>query len=151
MVDSEGRSLDWPEIGMSLCIPRKAVPDCKMLYLEVWPCLSGPFVPPEGREFSSPVYLISPAFQFQENVELSIDHFESLLYEEDVASMSFATSPITPEICKSRPTYPFKLLEKGEFKIKSATGVIRLRHFCFSAATREGQDDASEAEQNSKT
>ena len=130
MVDSNGCKLARPEIGICLHFPPKAVPDGKVLHLSVWPCLSGPFVPPEGREFSSPVYLISPAFQFQEDVELSINHFENLRCQEDVASMSFATTLSSTEINKSNSVYMFESLEKGEFKVTSSVGTINLRHFC---------------------
>ena len=159
IVDSDGCKLAWPEIGICLHFPPKAVPDGKALHLTIWPCLSGPFVPPEGREFSSPVYLISPAFQFQD-VELSISHFENLRCEEDIASMSFATTLSPTDIHKSKPVYMFEPLEKGEFKVTSSVGTINLRHFCREtfcqvAATRKrqrshSQDDEPEAEKTTK-
>ena len=139
MVDSDGCQLEWPEIGMSLCIPPNVIPDGKVFCLEVWPCLCGPFVPPEGHEFSSPMYLISPAFQFENDVQLSINHFEELKCGEDAASMTFVTSPYTPEIHQSKLRYGFKLLGRGEFKMKSATGVIHLKHFCVIGVARKSQ------------
>ena len=160
VVDSDGCKLARPEIGICIHFPPKAVPDGKALHLTIWPCLSGPFVPPEGREFSSPVYMISPAFQFQEDVELSISHFENLRCEEDIASMSFATTLSSTDIHKSKPVYMFEPLEKGEFKVTSSVGTINLRHFCRDtfcqvAATRKrqrshSQDDEPEAERAPK-
>ena len=159
MVGSDGCKLAWPEIGICLHFPPNAVPDGKALHLTIWPCLSGPFVPPEGREFSSPVYLISPAFHFQEDVELSINHFENLRCQEDVASMSFATTLSSKEIHTSKPVYTFESLGKGDFKVTSSVGTINLRHFCRNefcqvAATRKrqrcSQDDEPEAERTTK-
>ena len=148
MVDSDGCTLARPEIGMCLHIPPKAVPDDKALRLTVWPCLSGPFVAPEGHEFSSPVYLMSPAFHFQKDVELSINHFEKLRYDEDIASMSFATTSFSPKIHTSNHVYTFELLGKGEFKVTSSIGTVNLRHFCQNdfcqvAAVRKRQGTGS--------
>ena len=130
VVDSDGCKLAQPEVGICLHFPPKAVPDGKALHLTIWPCLSGPFVPPEGCEFSSPVYLVSPAFQFQEDVELSINHFQNLRCQEDVASMSFATTLSSTKIHTSKPVYTFEPLGKGDFKVTSSVGTINLRHFC---------------------
>ncbi len=124
-------------MGISLAIPPNAVPRGKVVKLSIWPCLSGPFVPPEGYELASPVYLISPAFSFEQDVELTLHHFASLTTDSDCDSMVFVSAKSSPSFMGERPEYQFRVMENGHFKRHSSIGTLSLRHFCKTAVARK--------------
>ena len=125
----------WQEIGVEFDIPPGAVPDGKELDLSVWPCIKGPFQLPFGYELASPVFLISPSFQFSSNITLTIGHFSNLETEEDCQTMVFLSAPTAPynvrKIDNSR-WYPFSILGKGVFSPGHEYGQVSLRHFCYA-------------------
>ena len=139
-ISPEGQSLNWEDIGITLHVPPGAVPEDKQLNLTVRPCLCGPFVLPEGYELASPVYLITPAFDFMAEVELSISHFANLETEADSKRMVFVSARSAPRYVKSRPQYKFKVLPNGSFEKGMQQGNIILEHFCNVAAaqTKDG-------------
>ncbi len=137
-------------MGIKLLVPPNAVCLGKVVNISIWPCLSGPFVPPEGYELASPVYLISPAFSFEQGVELTLHHFASLTTDSDCDSMVFVSSSTSPSAGESNLKYHFRVLGKGNFHKYSSTGTISLRHFCKIGVARkrcrldqETEDDAS--------
>ena len=140
-VTSEGKTLTWDEIGMEIDIPAGAVSEDRPLKLTVRPCLSGPFSLPEGYELVSPVYIITPAFDFNQDVQLSIVHYASLTCHEDCSSMAFmsAKTSITPG--GSDIVYNFKVLRRGVFHEGQQLGVIPLRHFCGIAIGKKRPRD----------
>ena len=84
---SDGGTISWKEIGFN--IPPGAVPEGQDFELRVWPCLSGPFVLPDGYQLASPIYLITPSFEFVKDVRLSIAHFAGLDSGSDCSHMTF--------------------------------------------------------------
>ena len=132
-VSSEGASISWKEIGIELHIPPGAIPEGETLELRVRPCLSGPFVPPEGYDLACPVYHISPAFHFLCDVKLSISHFCNLTNEKQCESMAFLSSPSRPMFKRHSPQYKFKVLSKGRFEPSLVYGSVSLSHFCLTA------------------
>ena len=130
---SEGCHVNWgEEIGVEFIIPPGAVPQGKDLDLSVWPCTAGPFQLPEGYELASPVYLISPSFQFSCPITVTMYHYCAVETEEDIKSMAFLSSPATPEVDHT-PHYQFRVLGKGTFKPSQTYGCISLKHFCNAA------------------
>ena len=126
-VDSAGAHLPWPEIGLTLNIPSKAVPAGKALHIMVWPSLKGPFHLPENYTLASPVYFISHDSTFQEDVELSIAHFAALSNEEDCRKMVFLTSKKDKNL---EDQYHFvEAGEPSDFIPNTFNGLIRLKEF----------------------
>ncbi len=147
-VDSQGRELSWSDLGVSVIIPRNAVPHDHTVIIKVWPCLRGPFVPPEGYEFTSPVYLISPQFNFEKEVLLRLHHFAAL--STDCSRMVFVSAPSSPTFSGSNPQYLFRVFKKGQFESDSSIGSVSLMHFCFLATSRKRQREDENMEVASK-
>ena len=138
-VTSEGCHIDWgEEIGIEFTIPPRAVPQGMELDLSVWPCTAGPFQLPEGYELASPVYLISPSFQFSCPITVTMYHYCAVETEEDSGSMAFLSSPTTPHRGEDHtPHYQFRVLGKGTFKPSETYGCISLKHFCNATTAKE--------------
>lgn len=144
-VTSEGVKISWQDVGVAFDIPPGAVPEDKgPLELTVRPCLTGPFQPPDGYKFTSPVYVISPAFNFTKDIQLEIHHFASLQNNEDCAHMSFISAPCCPQYSESQLQYRFKLLKGGVFKAGKPFGTINLQHFCLAATASKGTGVSSQ-------
>ncbi len=139
-VTSEGAVISWEGFGISFGIPPGAVPEDKEpLRLSVRPCLAGPFDPPDGYKFTSPVYLISPAFNFIKDIQLVIYHFADLQSDEDCEHMSFVSAPSFPQPAQSQSQYKFKRFKGGAFQKRQPFGTIHLRHFCLMANASNGK------------
>ena len=133
-VTSDGAHIrEWgEEIGIEFDIPPGAVPQGKKLDLSVWPCSAGPFQLPEGYELASPVFLISPSFQFSQEVTLKLHHFCALKTVEDCKHMAFLSSPTTPSVGENQePLYQLRALTKGVFQPLKECGNVALKHFCL--------------------
>lgn len=135
-VTTNGITISWKDIGIQIDVPPGAVPKGKNLQLQVRPCLSGPFVLPKGYELASPVYLITPAFEFLKDVRLSIAHFVGLENSSDCDCMTIISSPSSP-MYTPNPKYKFKLMKGGDFKKEANYGIISLKHFCLTGAAKQ--------------
>ena len=134
-VGRKGLALSCP--GLTLTIPPGAV--SKDVDIFIRPCLSGPFVLPDGYEIASPPYLIYPHTRFEKAVELSLDHFMHLESEEDCEEMTFISASAKPfyEHWYSNPKYRFSVFyKKGAFEVGSKKAVVKLTHFCIIATAR---------------
>ena len=129
-VTSEGQVLGGEDIGITLHIPPGAIPEDIRLNVTIRPCLSGPFVLPEGYRFVSPVYLIKPAFHFSKKVKLSITHFFYSESEEDCGNMDFISTCCIPHYEDSGPKYKFKVLPGGVFLKDMQEASLSIEHFC---------------------
>lgn len=136
----EGADIDLADIGLSISIPEQPLESNVDLLIR--PCLSGPFVPPDGYEFASPVYIIEPSRQGElvKPSTVQIQHFVKLQDENDSKKMVFLSS-------SSKPTddgrYIFKAIEDSgtEFKPGGSFGKIKLRHFCGLATAMKGMKE----------
>ena len=130
---------------MEFDIPPGAVPEGKKLELTVWPCSDGPFHLPEDYELASPVFLVSPSFEFSREINLTMYHFSNLEMEEDCERMVFLSSPTTPnmKLAGEKPAYQFRVLGKGVFKPHRNYGQISLTHFCNVGAGRHKRKNQS--------
>ena len=137
-VTSEGQSISWEDIGINFSIPPGAVPEGKSLGLTVRPCLCGPYVLPEGYELASPVFMISPAFNFKKDIKLSIRHYVDFDGEdEEDDDVVFISARSTPVYTSSQPMYKFRILRKDTvFERGKQEGSVFLQHFCDLAIAR---------------
>ena len=85
---------------------------------------------PEGYELVCPMYIITPAFDFNQDVQLSIVHYARLKCHEDCSSMAFLSANTSLAPGGSDVVYTFKVLRRGVFHEGQQLGVISLRHFC---------------------
>ena len=148
-VTSEGQLLYWDDIGITLDIPPGAVPKDKQLNLTVRPCLSGPFILPEGYKLASPVYLITPAFNFSRDGKLTITHFANVKSETDCKNMTFVSAHCTPHYTASGPQYKFKALPGGVFLTEKREASLSLKHFCVIGMANLSSEQATESIQES--
>ena len=126
-VDSAGHCLSWPEVGITVNVPPKAVPTGKAMHIMVWPSLNGPFSLPQDYKLASPVYFISHDSSFLENVNLSVAHFAGLSNEEDCQKMVFLASDKEKD---SEDKYRFvELRESSHFIPNTFNGQIWLKEF----------------------
>ena len=135
-VTVKGGKISWKDIGVEIEIPPGAVPKGKSLELRVRPCLSGPYSLPQGYQLASPVYLITPAFEFVKEVRLSVTHFAHLDDENDCNRMTFISSSSSP-VLTPQLHYNFKLMKGGIFKEEENNGVLYLKHFCQAAIAQQ--------------
>ena len=135
-ITSEGGKICWEEIGIEIVISEGAIPEKTTLELQVRPCLSGPFVLPDDYKLVSPVFLMSPAFEFQKEVTLSVVHFVDIKERTDCQEMSFLESTSTSQDEMLKTKYKFSLLEGGVFKPNYTRGTILLKHFSTYATGR---------------
>ena len=112
----------------------------------MWPCLSGPFFPPKGYQLVSPVYLITPAFDFLKEVRLSIAHYAAVDSSSDCDSMTFISSSSSPKYAP-HAKYEFKTLSGSLFQRKEHHGVIFLKHFCNTAIAQQTSASGDTASQ----
>ena len=140
---AEGGSISWKDIGIEFQIPRGAVPEGRSLELSVWPSIAGPFVLPDGYDLASPVYLISPAFDFVGDITLKMYHYCCLETEQQCGNMVFVSSPASPSIEQLRPQYKFRVFCKGSFLPSERYGCISLKHFCHLAVGVKRQQSGS--------
>lgn len=136
-LDSHGGELNFPDLGVKMVVPPNAVPEGEVVNITIWPCLNGPFVLPKGYELTSPVYLITPAFPFEKDVELTLQHFASLTTTDDCDHMTFVSASSSPTFRQSHPEYNFRAVKEGKFQMNSSSATISLRHFCMPAIARE--------------
>ena len=148
-VTTEGGCISWKEIGVEFDIPRGAVPKGKSLELSVWPSIAGPFLMPDGYDLASPVYLISPAFDFVCNITLRMYHYCSLDTEQQCDNMAFVSSPASPSVQQPHPQYKFRVLSKGTFRPSQPYGCVSLKHFCISALGVKRKQSCSEPPEHS--
>ena len=132
-VTSDGSKISWDDIGIYFDIPAGAIPEERVVHLNVSPCLSGRFILPDDYNQASPVFMISPEFEFQEDVMMSMVHFMDLQSEDERERMVFISAPSAPIDQDGKPVYHFKVFKKGAFHIGQRYGSISLNHFCALA------------------
>ena len=136
-VTAAGAHISWrEEIGVEFVIPPGAVPADRELELSVWPCCDGPFSLPDDYELASPVFLVSPSFQFSRDVTLRMYHYSNLETVEDCEEMAFLSASAISRTQENQ-VYQFKVLGNGVFEPDQGYGRISEAHFCLKAAGRK--------------
>ena len=126
--------------GISISIPeQRLMGSVDSVDLLIRPCLSGPFILPDGYELASPVYVIEPSQQgvLQKPCTVRIQHYIRLQNERDCDGMTFIAANIAPNTRWFGP-YDFKEVKssKQTFTPNSQVGEIELHHFCCLACAR---------------
>ena len=129
---SDGGLVDYGCKGIKVTVPKRAVANDEQLDLTVKPCFNVKYELPEGYEPASPVYMIrTNEVNLKMEVQLEIQHFCSVMTEEDKQSMAFFKSPSEPQFRGSQPTYVFHKTPPSQtsFTVGKNSGVISLRTF----------------------
>ena len=139
-ITSKGAGMDLLDHGISISIPQQRLGgSVDSVDLLINPCLSGPFILPDGYELASPVYVIEPSQQgvLQKPCTVRIQHYISLQNERDCDGMTFISAKIAPQTRWFGP-YDFKEVKgyKQTFTPNSQVGEIELHHFCCLACAR---------------
>ena len=136
---SKGAQLDLPDIGLSISIPEQTQEGDvdRLSDFLIRPCLSGPFILPDGYVLASPVYVIEASEQgvLQKPCTVQIQHFVRVSNEEDCKNMVFVSSDAK---LLSSGEYRFKMIDEPKMKFSpgSHCGEIELKHFCLLAAAK---------------
>ena len=119
-----------PGHGVSLKIPQDAVQPDKPVNVTFNTCLSGPFKYPEGYSPLSSVHHISTDVPFENDVEVSIEHFANIETKEQAEDMTlFIAQPSngTEEI-------QFVPMEGGKFEVGKESCTLSTQQVGFLSA-----------------
>ena len=123
-----------PGHGVSLKIPQDAVQAEKPVNVVFKTCLSGSFKYPEGYDPLSSVYHISTDTPFENDVELSMEHFANVETEEQVKDMTFFIA----QPSDGSEEIKFTPVEGGKFEVGKETCSLSTETFgFFSAGTKQ--------------
>ena len=118
--------------GVELQILGRAIERGKSIEFSVQGCIDGPFELPEDVSFASPVYLISPHYQFQREVTLSADIFINLQSIEDCKALIFLTSPTKPAIGEDGLYWKFQVSgNMPQCTRRSRRVRVQVKQFCL--------------------
>ena len=128
-VDSRGRFLSWENYGVLINVPAGAVCEGTEILVQVHCTVGGPFILPDGYRLVSPLYFVSPTYEFEKDVELSIVHHASLTTRQQCSQLQFVTCDTLQHLDQQK--YPLqKIREGGRFMVSGVIGRISVRHFC---------------------
>ena len=123
--------------GIELQIPGRAIRRGESVEFIIQGCIYGPFELPDDVSLASPVYVITPHYEFQREVTLLLD---SLIQLQCVDSdLVFLTSPANPEIDQDCSRWKFKISEvKPKYMTKSRVSLelTQLCLLCFCVRRR---------------
>ena len=129
IVDSRGKFLSWENCGVLINVPAGAVCEGTEILVQVHRTVGGPFILPYGYRLVSPLYFVSPSYEFEKDVELSIVHHASLTTRQQCSQLQFVTSGTHDTL--NQQQYPLqKIREGGRFMVSGVIGRISVRHFC---------------------
>ena len=118
--------------GVELQILGRAIERGKSIEFTVQGCIEGPFELPEDVSFASPVYVITPHYQFHREVTVLADLFIHLHTNEDCNELVFLTSPSKPTIDDDGPCWDFQISEsKPQCSVRSRRVRIEVKQFCL--------------------
>ena len=123
-----------PGHGVSLKIPQDAVQSDKPVNVAFKTCLSGSFKYPEGYAPLSSVYHISTDTPFENDVEVSIEHFANIETEEQAKDMTFFIA----QPLDRNEEIQFVAMEGGNFEVGKEKCTLSTQNFGFlSAGTKQ--------------
>ena len=118
--------------GIELRIPGHAIKQGQSIEFTIQGCIDGPFELPEDVSFASPVFVITPHYQFQREVTLWEDIYVDLQSYEDCKELVFLTSPSEPTIDSYGSHWNFQISEnKPQCNLRSSRVWIHLKRFCL--------------------
>ena len=118
-------------MGISLSIQQREFHAAdKPIKLQIYPCLTGPFVLPNNYEAASPAYLIQPINRgMPPAVTICLQHHVKLKNKRDCENMRFLLASSTPESSEGRSVYTFKEVnnDTGIFRVEDQKAEITLK------------------------
>ena len=119
--------------GIELQIPGHAIDRDDSVVFTVQGCIDGPFELPDDVSFASPVFVVTPHYEFQKEVTIGIDTFVDLQSYQDWKDMIFLTSPAKPKVDgESRPYWEFKVNDERPQCVRKSSFVrVQVKHLCL--------------------
>ena len=119
-----------PGHGVSLKIPQDAVRPDQPVKVDFKTCLSGPFKYPEGYSPLSSVHHISTDTLFENDVEVSIEHFANIETKEQAEDMTFFIAKPS----EGNDEIHFIPMEGGKFEVGEGRCTLSTQTFGFLSA-----------------
>ena len=118
--------------GIELQIPGHAIKRGESVKITIQGCIDGPFELPEDVSLASPVFVITPHYQFEREVTLLEDICIHLQSNEDCKEVVFLTSPSKPTRGNEGPHWNFQISEnKPQCNARSRRVRIQVKQFCL--------------------
>ena len=114
--------------GIELRIPGRAIKREDSVEFTIQACIDGPFELPEDVHLITPVYVISPHYEFQREVTVFIDSFSHLQSSEDLV---FMTSPTKREEDEHGSYWKFTISERKPSRVSVHRISLDVPHFCL--------------------
>ena len=118
--------------GIELQIPGHAIKQGESVEFTIQGCIDGPFELPEDVSLASPVFVITPHYQFEKEVTLSEDTFIHLQSYEDWNKIVFMTSPSKPTMDDDGPHWNFQISDsKPQYQFTTRRVWMQVKQFCL--------------------
>ena len=118
--------------GIEVQIPGRAIKQGQCIEFTIQGCIDAPLELPEDVSFASPVFMITPHYQFEREVTLWGDIYINLQSYEDCKELVFLTSPSEPTIDDDGPHWNFQISEnKPQCNVRSRRVWIQMKQFCL--------------------
>ena len=119
--------------GIELQIPGHAIDRDDSVEFTAQGCIDGLFELPDDVSFASPVFVLTPHYEFQKEVTIGMDTFVDLQSYQDWKDMVFLTSPAKPKFDEeSRPYWEFKVNEARPQCVRKSSFVrVQVKHLCL--------------------
>ena len=133
-VTSDGGTIPDASINafIRVRVPQGAVPEGCDCNFTLRPCLSVPFVLPNGYEFKSPIFLIECDSKLESEVQIMMEHYADLQDEIDCQQMQFVYADSKPTNDKKGCKYTFSTCSNnGVFSVKDKKCTTSVAHFSF--------------------
>ena len=126
--------MSWEDIGITIRIPPGAVAEGDKIDLAARPCLTGPFILPDGCKPASPPYLITctPSYEFEKDVAVSLEHYVCLKTEDARKKMVFLSARAQPVRRGGQYQYQLRVVKgsRAVFGVEERVGTLSFKHFC---------------------
>ena len=114
--------------GVEIQIPGRAIKKEDSVEFTIQACIDGPFDFPEDVNLITPVYVISPHYEFQREVTVLMDSFSHL---QSVIGLVFLTSPTKREEDEHGSYWKFTISEREPSRVSVHRIRIDVPHFCL--------------------
>ena len=114
--------------GIEIQIPGRAIKREDSVEFTIQACIDGPFDFPEDVNLITPVYVISPHYEFQREVTVFVDSFSRLQSTKGLVPL---TSPTKREEDEHGSHWKFTISEREPSRISANRIRIDVPHFCL--------------------
>ena len=119
--------------GIQLLIPENAIRRGDSVNIALQACSSRNFKIPDDMVLESPIFHISPPYNFQQKVTLVMEHFASIERSSDCEEFVLLSSPTKSE----EAGWNFHPYARPYFTADFKQAKVDLNHFCFTALARK--------------